>query len=93
MPYSIQPRDQVFVKGYGFLLFAKCMGKNIGKIISKNLSGTYSQELLDHVKKSATDALKTTSEKVFQEIAEATGHLFAIKITNKLQKPQEFAAE
>ena len=29
--YSVQPRDQIFVKGYGFLLFAKNMGKNIGK--------------------------------------------------------------
>ena len=28
MPYSIQPRDQIFVKGHGFLLFAKRMGKN-----------------------------------------------------------------
>ena len=32
--------------------------KNIGKNISKNLRGKYSQKLLDHAKKSATDALK-----------------------------------
>ena len=32
--YSVQPRDQIFVKGYGFLSFAK----NIDKNISKNLS-------------------------------------------------------
>ena len=56
--YSVQPRDQIFVKGYGFLSFAKNMGKNIGKNISKNLSGKYSQKLLDHAKRSATDALK-----------------------------------
>ena len=31
MCYSVQPRDQVFVKGYGFLSFAKNMAKNIGK--------------------------------------------------------------
>ena len=29
--------DQLFVKGYGFLPFAKNMNKNIGKNISKNL--------------------------------------------------------
>ena len=29
--YSVQPRDQIFVKGYGFLSSAKNMGKNIGK--------------------------------------------------------------
>ena len=39
------------------------MGKNIGKNISKNLRGKYSQKLLDHAKKSATDALKTFSKK------------------------------
>ena len=43
-----------------FLSFAKTMGKNIDKNISKNLNVKYSQKLLDHVKQSATDALKTT---------------------------------
>ena len=37
--YSVQPRDQIFVKAYGFLSFAKNMGKNIDKSVSKNLSG------------------------------------------------------
>ena len=36
MSYLVQPRDQIFVKGYGFLSFAGNMGKNIGKNISKN---------------------------------------------------------
>ena len=27
--YSIQPRDQIFVKSYGFLSFAKSVRKNI----------------------------------------------------------------
>ena len=35
MHYSVQPRDRIFVKGYGFLSFAKSMSKNIGKTISK----------------------------------------------------------
>ena len=48
--YSVQPRDQIFVKGYGFLPFDKNMGKSIGKNISKNLSGKYSQKFLDHAK-------------------------------------------
>ena len=57
--YSVQTRDQMFEKGYGFLSFAKNMDRNIGKNISKNLSSKYSQKLLNHVKKPATDALKT----------------------------------
>ena len=40
-PFSVQPRDRKFVKGYGFLSFAKNMGKIIGKNISKNLSVNY----------------------------------------------------
>ena len=59
MHYSLQPRDRIFVKGYGFLSFAKNMGKSIGKNIRKNISSKYSQKHLDHAKQSATDTLKT----------------------------------
>ena len=51
MRYSVQPRDRIFVNGYGFLSLAK----NIGKNISKTLSGKYSQKLLDHAKQTAAD--------------------------------------
>ena len=63
MRYSVEPRDRIFVKGYGFLSFAKNKGKNIGKKINKNLSSKYSQKFLDHTKQSATVALKTSSKK------------------------------
>ena len=33
--YSVQPRNQLFAKGSGFLSFAKIMGRNIGKNVSK----------------------------------------------------------
>ena len=48
--YSLQPRDRIFIKGYGFKLFARNMGKNVGKNISKILSLKYSQKRLDHAK-------------------------------------------
>ena len=35
------------------------MGKNVGKNISKKLSGRYRQKRFDHRTQSATDALKT----------------------------------
>ena len=38
MHYSVQPRDRIFEKVYGFLYFTKNMGKNI-RNISKKLSG------------------------------------------------------
>ena len=35
MRYSVQPRDRIFIKCYGFLYLAKTISKNIGKNISK----------------------------------------------------------
>ena len=29
MWYSIEPRDRIYVQGYGFLSFAKNMGENV----------------------------------------------------------------
>ena len=63
IPCSVQPRELIFVKGYGILSFAKNMGKNIGKNIRKNVSGKYSKKHLDHTKKFATDELKTASKR------------------------------
>ena len=45
-----QPRDRIFVKSYGFLPFAKNIGKNNSKNISKSLNSKYRQKLLDHLK-------------------------------------------
>ena len=59
------------------------MGINIGKNISKDLSGKYSHKRLDHAKQSAIDALKTSSERIIQKPAEATGDLIGNKIANK----------
>ena len=47
------------MKAYEFLPLVKKIGKNIGKSVRKNLSGKYSQKPFDHLKQSATDALKT----------------------------------
>ena len=54
MRYSIETRDRIYVKGYGFLSFDKNMGKN--------LSNKYGQKLFDSTKKSTTDAIKTASK-------------------------------
>ena len=64
MRCSIEPRDQILLKSYGFFcVFAKNMSKNIGKNVSKNSSGKYSQKILDHAKQYPTDALKTILKK------------------------------
>ena len=55
MRYSVEPRDRIYVKGYGFLSFAKNMGKR--------LSSKYGQKRLDTAKKCTTDAIKTVSKR------------------------------
>ena len=77
MRYSIEPKDRIYVKGYGFLSFAKKIGKN--------LSDKYSQKPLDTAEKSTTDAIKTASKRAIQKTAEATGDLIG-KITKNLIK-------
>ena len=37
MRYSIEPRDRRYVKGYGFLSFARNIGKNISNKDTQNL--------------------------------------------------------
>ena len=65
--YSIEPIDKIYVKGYGFLSFAKSMGKC--------LSNRYGQKLLHGTKKSTTDAIKTASKRAIQKTAETTSGL------------------
>ena len=62
MRQSVQPRYLIFAKGYRFLSLAKNMSKNFGKKISKNLSSIYSQNILDHAKNFAADALSKQSQ-------------------------------
>ena len=50
MRYSIEPRDRIYVKGYGFLSFAKNLGTHATKV-AKNMSNKYSEKLLDSAKK------------------------------------------
>ena len=78
MRYSTEPRDRIYVKGYGFLSFAK----NIGK----NLSNKYGQKIFDTAKKSTTDAIKTASKRAIQKTAEATGDLICNKIADKITR-------
>ena len=83
MRYSIEPKKRRYVKGYGFLSFARIIGANAGKV-AKNMSNKYSQKLVDTAKKSATDAIKTGSKRAIQKTAEATGDLIGNKIADKI---------
>ena len=76
MRYSIEPRDRINIKRYGFLSFAKNM--------SKHLSNKYGQKPFDSAKKSTTDAIKAASKRAIQKTAEATWDLIGNKIADKI---------
>ena len=76
MRYSIEPRDRIYVKGYGFLSFAKNMGKG--------LSSKYGQKRLDSAKKSTADAIKTASKRAIQKTTKAIGDLIGNEIADKI---------
>ena len=62
MRYSIEPREKRYVKGYGFLSFARNLGTHATKV-AKNLNNKYGQKFADSAKTSATDALKKFNSK------------------------------
>ena len=79
--YSIESRDQIFVKGCGFLSFVKNkFFKKKWKFLCK-----YIQKPFDRAKQSATDALKTISKRNIKKKTEETmGYLIGSKIADKI---------
>ena len=73
MRYSIESRKRIYVKGYGFLSFAKSMGRS--------LSNKYGQKILDSANKSTTDTIKTSAT------SDLIGNKVADKITSVSKKP------
>ena len=72
MRYSTEPKYRKYVKGYGFLSFARKFGDKYGK------------KLMDTATKTGMDVPKTASTRVVQKTAEATGHLIGNKIADKI---------
>ena len=70
--YSVKPRTRRYVKGYGFLSFAR------------NLFNKYGKKLLDTAKKTGLDAAKNASKNVVHKTAETTGELVGDKIAEKI---------
>ena len=68
MRYSIEPRKRRYVKGYGFMSFAR------------NFNDKYSKSLMDLSKTFA----KTAGKKILKETTKATGDLIGTKITDKI---------
>ena len=80
MRYSTEPKFRKCIKEYGFLSFARKSGDKYGK------------KLMDTATKTVIDATKTSSKKVVQKAAEATGDLIGNKLVDKITsigKPKE----
>ena len=72
MRYSAEPKFRKYVKGYGFLSFARKFGDRYGK------------KLWDTATKAGIDEAKTASKRVIQKTAEATGDLIGNKIADQI---------
>ena len=64
MRYSIEHRNIIYVKGYGF---AKNVGTRATKV-AKSISIKYSQKLLVSAKNSTTYLIKTASKEQFKKL-------------------------
>ena len=72
MRYSLEPNYRKYVKGSGFLSFARKCGDKYGK------------KLMDTASKTGIDAAKTASKRVVHKTAEATGDMIGNKIADKI---------
>ena len=80
MRYSTEPRSRKYVKGYGFLSFAR------------KYTNKYGKKLMDSASKTGMDASKTAFKRVVQKTAQAAGDLIRNKIVDKITsigKPKE----
>ena len=68
MRYSIEPRERIYVKGYGFMSFARNFNDKYGKSL-RNASKTFA---------------KTASKEILKETAKAAGDLIGNKIADKI---------
>ena len=72
MRSSTEPRFRKYVKGYGFLSFARKFGDK------------YAKKLMDAGAKTEINAAKIASKRVVQKIVKATGDLIGNKIADKI---------
>ena len=77
--YSIEPRTRIFVKGYGFLSFAR------------NLFDQYGKKLWDVTTK--PELAKAAPRMVVHKITEAADELIGNKIAENIMKPKSVSVE
>ena len=93
MLYSIEPKKRRYIKGYGFLSFARNFGKKYGKTLMNtaiktrtNFNSKYGKELTDTAIKTGKDFATIAGKKIVHKSAEATGDLIGNKIADKITR-------
>ena len=77
MRYSTEPKYRKYIKGYGFLSFARKFGDKYGK------------KVMDTAAKTGIDAAKAASKRVVQKTTEATGDMIGKKIYDKTKSKEK----
>ena len=93
MRYSLEPRYTRYVKGQGFMSFARNIGNKYGRRIfdksidvGKSMKKKYGKKILDNSLSAGKDFAKIAGKKVLIKSAEATGDLIGNKIADRITK-------
>ena len=91
MRHSLEPEYRKYVKGYGFLSFARNFGDKYGKKLMNtaiktgtNFNSIYGKKLTDTAIKTGKDFATIVDKKIVHKSAEATGDLIGNKIADKI---------
>ena len=88
MRYSLEPTYRRYVKGYGFLSFARKFGDKYAKMLMNTATkvGTskYGKKIIETTKKQGGEFAKTAGKRIVQKSAEATGDLIGNKIADEI---------
>ena len=91
MRHSLEPEYRKYVKGYGFLSFARDFGDKYGKKLMKtaiktdtNFNSKDGKKLTDTAIKIGKDFATIPGKKIVHKSAEATGDLIGNKIADKI---------
>ena len=91
MRHSLEPEYRKYVKGYGFLSFARTFGdKHSKKLMNTaiktgtNFNSKYGQKITDTAIKTGKDFATIAGKKIVHKSAEATGDLIGNKIADEI---------
>ena len=91
MRHSLEPEYRKYVKGYGFLSFARNFRDKYGKTLMNtaiktgtNFNSKHGKKLTDTATKAGKDFATIAGKKIVHKSAEATGDLVGNKIADKI---------